>query len=274
MTTDRWHASDEMLRSYARGEGAVSTTASIEAHLMRCAHCRDRIAAEVCDPLLGVAWARVADGVQASPEPVVVRVLRRLGLSETDAVLLSAARSVRGAWTLATIAVVVFATLAAIPGVTQGQALYLLVAPLVPVIGVVAAFGSADPLAVLTCTTPYLKARLALLRAAAVLITSAPLSVAVGLVVPGTALLAFAWLLPAIALTLLTLVAMTWFEPEPAGVALGAVWFAVIAAAYATDDVVAAVGAQLQLLYLVVALCAAAGLALRIRGAHTPGGYA
>lgn len=273
MSTDSWHASDEMVRRYARGETGIAVMASVEAHLMRCAACRDRIASEVTEPL-EPAWARVADRIQAPQAPVVVRLLRRLGLSETDAVLLSAARSLSGAWTLATVAVVVFAALAAIPGVAQGDGLYLLVAPLVPVLGVVAAFGSADPLAGLASTTPYSKARLALLRTVAVVITSVPLSISVGVVIPGIAWLAFAWLLPALALVLLTLVAMTWWEPEPVGITVAAAWAAVVAAAYASHDVAAAVRIELQIVYLVLAVLAAVALTFRIRAARTPGGYA
>ena len=272
MTTD-WHATDEMLRSYARGETDIAVMASVEAHLMRCAQCRGRVAAEAPAEPLAAVWDRVVDAVQTPPLPVVVRVLRRLGVSESDALLLSAARSLSGAWTLASVAVVVFAALAAIPGVSQGRALYLLVAPLVPVLGVVAAFASGDPLADLTSTTSYAKARLALLRTVAVTVTSIPLSIAVGLAVPEIELLAFAWLLPALALTLLTLVAMTWWGHEPVGLAVGALWVAVIATAYASHDVAAAVRAELQLVYLVLALLAATALAIRIRATSAPGGY-
>jgi hypothetical protein len=273
MSTDSWHASDEMLRNYARGETGIAVMASVEAHLLRCAACRERIASEVREPL-EAAWTRVADRIQSPRPPFVVRLLRRFGLSEADAVLLSAARSLNGAWTLATLAVVVFAALAAIPSGTQGRALYLLVSPLVPVLGVVAAFGSADLLADLTSTTPYSKARLALLRTVAVVITSVPLSIAVGAAVPGIAWLAFAWLMPALALTLITLVGMTWWAPEPVGIAVAAAWVAVLAAARSGADVTAAVGIELQFAYLVLAALAAVVLALRIGAARTPGGYA
>ena len=232
MTTEAWHASDDMLRSYARGESGIAAMASIETHLMRCAACRERVARAVAAPLDG-AWTRVTDRIHAPRPPFVVRLMRRCGLSESDGVLLAAARSLNGAWPLATLAVIVFAAVAAIPSEAQGQALYLLVAPLVPVAGVVAAFATADPLTDLSSTTPYPKARLALLRTIAVVITSAPLSIAIGVAVPGIAWLAFAWLLPALALTLITLVGMTWWKPEPVGVAVALVWIAVLGTARA-----------------------------------------
>lgn len=273
MSMESWHASPETLRSYARGETGIAVMASVEAHLLRCPDCRERVAPEVDAPL-AAAWTRVADSIHAPRPPVVVRLMRACGLSESDGVLLSAARSLNGAWLLATLAVVVFAAVAAIPSATQGQALYLLVAPLVPVAGVVAAFAASDPLVDLACTTPYAKARLALLRTVAVVITSVPLSIAIGVAIPGIAWLAFAWLVPALALTLITLVGMTWWKPEPVGVAVALVWLAVITIARSNHDIAGAVGIEQQVVYLVVAALAAVVLALRLGAAHTPGGYA
>jgi hypothetical protein len=199
--------------------------------------------------------------------------MRACGLRESDGVLLAAARSLDGAWLLATLAIVVFAALAAIPSAAGGRALYLLVAPLVPVAGVVMAFATDDPLAELTGATPYSKARLALLRTLAVVITGVPFAVAVGAVVPGIAWLAFAWLLPALTLTLVTLVGMTWWRAEPLGTGVALVWVAVIAVARHGHDVTAAVGVAQQLVYLVIAAFAAVALALRLGAAHPPGGY-
>jgi hypothetical protein len=273
MSMGDWHASDEVLRCYACGEIGVAVMASVEAHLLRCAPCRERVAAVGAQPL-DVAWGRIADRIQVPRAPLAVRLLRRLGLSEADAVLLSAARALDGAWALATLAVVVFAALAAIPAVAEGRALYLLVAPLIPVLGVVTAFAAADPLADLTAATPYSKARLALLRAVAVVLAGVPIALAVGVAVPGIAWLAFAWLLPALALMLVTLVAMTWWAPEPAGTVTAIAWIAVLVIARVHHGATQAVSADLQLAYALVAVLAALALALRIRTAHTPGGYA
>jgi hypothetical protein len=273
MSTGDWHASDDVLRCYARGETGVGVMASVEAHLLGCALCRERIAA-VGLQRLDAVWTRIADRIQVPQAPLVVRVLKRIGLSDSDAVLLSAARALDGAWAFATLSVVVFAALAAVPAVAEGRALYLLVAPLIPVLGVVTAFAAADPLAAVTASTPYSKARLALLRAVAVVLAGVPLALAVGVAVPGIAWLAFAWLLPALALTLITLVAMTWWAPEAAGTVTAIAWVAVIAIARVHHGAVQAVSADLQLAYALVAMLAALALALRIRTAHTPGGYA
>lgn len=275
MSRNEWHVDDETLRDYARGRVAFGTAASVEAHLVRCGACRRRFPAEQAEPMLEASWTKVQHTIQTPPEPSVIRLLRRLGLSEADGVLLSAARSLNGGWTLATLAVVVCAALAAAFGDAGANAPYLLVSPLVPVAGVVVAFASVDPLDELTAATPYPKARLALLRTFAVVVTSVPLAIGVGLAIPGIAWLAFAWLLPALVLTLVTLIAMTWWAPEPAGAVSAVIWLGVIAVAYADDrDVAAAFGPTSQVVYLALAIVAACALAFQLRTARTPGGHA
>jgi hypothetical protein len=195
-----------------------------------------------------------------------------MGLSEADAALLQAARSLDGSWTIATLAVVAFAALAAIDGGAAGRALYLLIAPLLPVAGVVVAFSSSDSLADLVATTPYSKARLALLRTAAVCAASVPLVIAFGAAVPPIGWLAVGWLMPALALTTLTLAAMTWISPAAAGSAAGALWLLIVAAAFAADDVGAAVASGPVLGYALVSSLAAACLTVRLKSAHEPGG--
>jgi hypothetical protein len=204
-------------------------------------------------------------GIQTPPEPFGVRLLRRCGLGDGDAVLLSASRSLSGAWTVAMLVIVAFSALAAVVDLSRGRALYLAVAPLVPVLGVIAAFDSVDPLAGVQAATPYPRARLVLLRAAAVAGCSVPAATAIGLAMPGISTLAFGWLLPAIALTLLALVGLTRWRPEVVGATVSAVWIAVIVLAYSGHHVTEAVSASRQPLYLAAGLAAAAILTTQIR---------
>ena len=273
MSARDWHADEALLRHYVSGAPDLSVSASVEAHLPGCATCRERLAALGPDRALERAWSGVMAGI-ATPRPSpAVRMLRRLGVSEADAVLLRAARSLDGAWTIATIAVIAFAALAAIETGDRGTALYLLLAPLVPVIGVVVAFMSTDPLDEVAVATPFSADRLALLRTAAICVTSVPIVIAVGVAVPPIGWLAFAWLVPSIALTLLTLAAMTWLSPVAAGAGAGALWLAVVAAAYADRDPAAAVAPRLLIVHLTVAAIAAVLLTVRLTSAHAPGGH-
>ena len=99
-----------------------------------------------------------------------------------------------------------FAFLAA--DVSDGTALwpFLLVAPLVPVLGVAAAYGPRhDPLETLVVTAPYGRTRLILVRTLAVLVSVLPVTALLGLALPGPPWVAAAWLGPALALVPLLL---------------------------------------------------------------------
>jgi hypothetical protein len=249
-------------------------SASVEAHLIRCAGCRARLA-ELADPVaLRPVWAGIRDAIGRPPIPVPLRLLRRLGLPERDTVVLGASRSLRGPWAAASLVILTFALIAAGSQTPTGTAGYLLVAPLVPVFGVVAAFATDDHFSELTVATPFSKTRIALLRTVAVTLTTAPYVAAVGSVLPGVGWLAVAWLGPAVGLTVLALIAMTWLSATVTGVALTIVWSAVVGFFYGERDVALVVHARAQLVYLALTLVAAAGLVLRVRAARSPGGYA
>jgi hypothetical protein len=170
--------------------------------------------------------------------------------------------------------VLVFAAMASFPGNTTGDAFYLLIAPLIPVLGVVGAFASDASMIEFTNATPYSKTRLALLRTAAVTVTTVPLVAAMGAILPGIGWIAVAWLGPALGLTLAALVALTWWSSTVTGTAAVLVWTVVVGAAYARHDIAGAVSLEAQTVYLVVACLTAAGLVIRSRFARTPGGYA
>ena len=76
-------------------------------------------------------------------------------------------------------------------------------------LAVVAAYDATDPLRHLTGTTPASALRTALLRSVAALTIAVPLTIAVGLLVPGLRDLAGTWVLPGLALTSGSLVLLT-----------------------------------------------------------------
>ena len=277
-STTGWHADEALLDRYLQGGLGIGLSASLESHLLSCASCRGRLGTQVEPRVrqrIDRAYAGIREEVQVPRLPFTVRLLRRLGMSEPTAVLVAASRSLSTAWTLATVVVLAFAALAAFTDTDAGRAAYLVIAPLVPVAGVVAAFGPAhDPLAEVTRATPFPAARLILLRAGAVAATSVPLAVGLGLGVPGTMWLAFAWLAPALSFVVVVLTASTWVDPVPAGgvVALG--WACAVAGAARLDDPLAPVSGAAQPGYLAVAVLAGLVLAVRIRHSQAPGGLA
>jgi hypothetical protein len=226
-----WHADDDLLARYLRGDAGAALGSSVEAHLLRCDTCRLRIRPLVDPAPLGAVWSRIEATVQAPRAGLLHRLVRRLGVADHDALLLAAAPSLRVGWLCGTATALGFAALAAAQGGARGALLFLLLAPLVPVAGVAVSYGpdvdeSYEP----TVAAPYSSSRLLLLRSLATLLTSVPLAALGGLLLPWSAWAAVTWLLPASAAVALTLAGWTWTSPARAATAVALGWLAVVAA--------------------------------------------
>ena len=222
---DRWHAAPADLRAYAAGTAGVAVAASVEAHVVRCAGCAAVLAPAVARDRLEGIWAVVNDRIDAPRRSLLERVLAAAGVRETDARLLAATPNLRRGWFGALALVTALAALLTLAGGARGDATTpLLLAPLLPVIGVAAAFGPrSDPAYELTVAAPYSTLRLLLLRAATVLATCVALTGATALALPDAAATA-AWLLPALGLTIATLALATWWDMSVAATAVGGAW--------------------------------------------------
>jgi hypothetical protein len=226
-----WHADNDLLARYLRGEAGAALGSSVEAHLLRCAPCRLRIRPLVDPAPLGAVWSRIEEAVQAPRPGLMHRVVRRLGVADHDALLLAAAPSLRAGWLWGTAIALAFAAVAAAQGGARGALFFLLLAPLVPVAGVAVSYGpDADDAYEPTVAAPYSSSRLLLLRALATLLTSVPLAAIGGLLLPWSAWAAATWLLPASAGVALTLAGSTWTSPARAASAVAVVWLVVVAA--------------------------------------------
>lgn len=262
-----WHADDDLLARYVTGEAHPLHGASLEQHLLHCAGCRARVAGHVAAPPLEAVWARIQEQAQAPTPTVLERALTRLGVSEPDALLVAVAPTLRASWLLGLAATLGFVGVSAAYGGDRGLGLFLLVAPLVPVVGVALAYGpDVDPAYEVAVAAPYSTARLLLLRTAAVLATSLPLVLAAALLAPALAWSAVAWLLPASAFTAVVLAASTWTRPLVVASALGIAWACAVGAATAGRDPAAVLAPGLLLVYAAVA--AAAVIVLRLRLHH------
>jgi hypothetical protein len=265
-----WHAADDLLVRYVRGDAGAVQGASLEQHLVHCADCRTRIATHVDAAPLGAVWARIQEQAQAPAPSLVERVLIRLGVSEPDALLVSVAPSLRTSWLFGLAVTLGFVGLSAAYGGSRGLALFLLVAPLVPVAGVAFAYGpDVDPAYEVGVAVPYPAARLLLLRSGAVLATSLPLVLAAALLVPALSWTAISWLLPALAFTAVMLAASTWTKPTVTGVALGIVWVCGVGSAALDDNPAAVLDPSLLLIYATVGVAATVVLRLRIHRVTT-----
>ena len=251
-----WHVDEPILARYADGTLGGATLYSVEAHLVGCARCRGALSRRVDEGRLDGIWAGVRDRVDAPRQGAVERTLVRLGLPTHVARLLIATPSLRPSWILSVAVSLAFAVVAnRLTG--AGVLPFLLVAPLVPVIGVAAAFARpVDPVWEIGAATPTGGFRLTMIRAAAVLSVSVALAGLAALGLPEPGWTAVAWLLPSLGLTGLTLALSTTSAriPTVAGAVATSWSIGVVLAGRLAEAPLAAFDARGQVLLVTIAL--------------------
>jgi Putative zinc-finger len=260
-----WHAGDGLLRSYVDGTADPMVAASLEQHLTHCPECRARITGHVDPAPLELTWDRIRDEAQAPRRSVVERVLTGLRVPAPDALLIAVAPSMRASWLFGLVVTLGFVGLSAGYGGSHGPAVFLLLAPLLPVAGVAFSYGpDVDPGYEVGLAAPYSAARLLLLRTAAVLAACLPLVLATGLLIPGLSWTAVAWLVPAVSFTAVVLAATTWIPPVPAAAGVTVGWFCAVAGSGLATDAAAVLAPALLFGYAALGLAALFVLRLRI----------
>jgi hypothetical protein len=260
-----WHVDRSMLARYVSGDLGDASVLSIEAHLLSCAECRDALPPFIDPARLDRMWTGVRDIVHAPRPRVAERLLVRLGVRDHVARLLVVAPSLQLAWLASMVVSLAFAVIAS-HWFGGGNLPFLVVAPIVPVVGVAWSFdGPRDPVWEIGRTTATGGLRLTLIRSVAVLGVSAVVSAITSLALPRPGWGAAAWLLPALALTVLTLaLSTTSVSTEPAAGSVCAGWVvAVVVASRAGSDQLAAFGAPGQAVVGVVLAVSTAVLIVR-----------
>lgn len=208
-----WHASTELLRGYASGDDLTADVVwAVEVHLETCADCRTRLAAEAgsVTPLLDEVWANL----EPAPEPAPVRRGRWLATWATPAM---------GPWLVMTVLVTLLALLADRLIPAPFPSLALLLAPIVPVAGVAAAWARGlDPAHELVAATPRAGLYLVLRRTVAVLAVVIPLLTVTTWTSP------VRWLLPCLAFTVATLALGGFVGVRRAAIGLVGGWAALV----------------------------------------------
>lgn len=205
---------------------------------------------------LDANWRAITAELDAPRASILERLLRRVRVPGHVARLVVATPALRRAWYLS-VAVAVLVGLGSSQPDDRGSLFALLVlAPALPVLGVALAYGpSADPSYEVQLATPMRGLRLVMTRAVTVLAVTVVFVGGPALLAPDVRAMAFAWLLPALALTAASLAAMTWLAPRRAASTVAAAWFvgAVIVEAAGSGEL-AAFGAVGQAVALVVAV--------------------
>lgn len=204
-----WHIPEPMALAYVSGDVQGARAASIEAHVMTCAACRSLVGGEVAVDRLESIWSEVQEQVDAPRASWIERLLTGVGIPSSDARLVASAPSLHLSWLMAMAGVLAFAAWASQNG-DRGLALFLIVAPIVPVVAVAGAYGRwVDPTYEISVSSSYPTLRLLLLRSTAVVVACGVLAGGASLLVPD-ARVAAAWVLPSLALVTVTLVLSRW----------------------------------------------------------------
>jgi hypothetical protein len=223
-----WHATDGALVEYHAGRLDAVQTSSVEGHLLSCEACRRRFAGSLPPQDRHRLWSAIV----ARTDPVTVRPVERVllltGVREPVARLLAATRSLTVSWLVAVGFALAFAVVAVRAG-SAGYTLFLTVAPLIPLAGVAVAYGpGVDPTYEVGTAAPFSSFRLLLLRGIAVLGTSCLLVGGAALALPMVDWRAAAWLLPAFALSTLSLALSSYWSPRWAFGFVGAGWIGLV----------------------------------------------
>lgn len=256
-----WHLDDAVVTAYANGTLDDPRAFSVEAHLLDCATCRERLRAATPQHEVDELWDVIAAELDAPQPGPVERLLRRLGVAEHLARLLAATPALTVSWIGAVAVALGFAVTAAHLGDTDAWLLVFLgAAPLVPLVGVAAAYGPGiDPGHEIGVAAPMSGWHLLQLRTTAVLVVSVLLGGLASLALPQVGWFAIAWLLPGLAATALMIALATVVPTRWAATAVAVGWLALVAsAARSLAEPLSVLAAPTQTTCAVIAVAAAA----------------
>jgi hypothetical protein len=236
------HPDAGLLAGYAAGSIDGVAVWSVEAHLTECGACRSALSEHADAERLARNRSVLLVRTALPAAGRIRRLLCRCGVPDHLLSLLAATPSLRRSWLLsviAVLAVVAGEAAAAAPGwAGSGAHLglagsvdpdvlapFLLVAPLLVLAGVAAAFlPMFDPAARLAAAAPISGVTLLLVRAISALVAALVPVVAAAFIVPGPGWLPAALLLPSLTLSAVALAAATVVGPRAAAMTAGTLW--------------------------------------------------
>lgn len=230
-----WHVEADVMDRYQTGDIDRVAAASLEAHVTSCIRCRGLVTAN--PNWIESSWVGISERVEPRRIGILESVLTMVGVPSHVARIATLTPALRVSFLLAVVVALGFAALASGMRPEQGSyRVFLIIAPLIPVVGVALAFGRhVDPGYEWVISSPIGTFRLLLLRSTTVLAVSTMLALLIWPLVPAPVGPA-AWLLPALTLTLLTLALASQLDLWIAATGVGSAWLLfAIGAAVATE---------------------------------------
>jgi Putative zinc-finger len=274
-----------LVTAYARGEVSGAAAWSVEAHVPGCEACRATLAGGGQRDRLAANRSVLLARLGLPPADPVARALRRCGVPEHVPAILAATPSLRRSWLTGVLLALAAAVGAAyllrsgapVPGMIiraggggprgawAGLVPFLVLAPMLPLAAVAAAFSARlDPATDLATAAPVSGVWLLCVRAVAVIGATLLPTVLAALALPGPWWLPAAVLLPALAVSAAALAASSVAGPVPGAIGAGLGWVAaVVAAGVVTGSPAPVLGPAGQLAALAVVIGAAAMVAAR-----------
>jgi len=179
----------------------------------------------VAQARLDANWRAIEAELLAPKPNILERLLGRCRVPSHVTRVIVATPALRRAWYLALAVAVLVGMGATNPGDRASLFTLLLLAPTLPVLGVALAYGpAADPMYEAQLATPMRGLRLVAIRAITVLCVAVVALGIPSLLSPVARPMAFAWLLPALALSSASLALMTWLPPRRSAAIVAVVW--------------------------------------------------
>jgi MFS family permease len=194
---------------------------------MECDACRAMVSQSMDPARIRRSWQAVETMIDQPHRSMIERLLVRLGVRDHDARIVAGAPALSPAWLMAVAAVLVTALVLDSASDGWGSAFYvfLIAAPLLPLVGVAAAFHpSADPARELAIAAPKPVLEVLLARAVSVLGVTVVLTAIAAVIRPDDGWSAVVWLLPALGLTTSTMALATWVPAHWGAAGLGFLW--------------------------------------------------
>ncbi len=252
-----WHIDDFAATRYLAGQLDSTGAASVESHVLVCVRCRTDLAAvvgEIDAMSLDVAWSGIVDRLDRPSLGWVERSLQRLGCSDSVTRVVAATTRARLSFLVAVSITLYFALIAARSPDQRYFEMFLVIAPMGPLVATAGAFGGwSDPVRELTGTVPTPSLRILLIRVAASVVPSLVLTAASIPWLIDRGWLAAAWLLPSLALSLGALAMSSWVGIEVASLLIGGVWVMIpLTLRFPVSELLELLGRPTQLASLIV----------------------
>lgn len=260
-----WHVDEESAQRYVARQMDTASTSSIESHLLVCDGCRATVGGAVDDDLLSFVWSEISDALDRPQLSWAERALRRLGGSDATTRIIAATTRARFSYAIAVAISVAMAVVASWSGGDRAFGVFLMLAPVGPLVATAGAFGRwVDPAHAMLSVTPTSTLRIVLIRTAASVVPAIALTALSVPMLLDRGWLAIAWLLPTLALALGALAMSSWVDLEIAALIVGGVWLSVpFLIRVPGGELIDVFGEQIQIASIVIAAIGTLTMTLR-----------